>query len=108
VIATQSKVHAQVFHLAGLLRKDMQPLQLLPSSNSNSISSPTQQAALRRLQQRAEHAGVDAVAVIVNGDLQQWESMLRASLAAGMSLDKMPSTAQDQVGKVLLASALSM
>jgi hypothetical protein len=43
----------------------------------------------------------------VKGDLQQWESMVCASFAAGMSLDLQPSTAQDQVCKVLLASALS-
>jgi hypothetical protein len=44
----------------------------------------------------------------VNGDLQQWESMVCASFAAGMSLDLQPSTAQDQVCKLLLASALSL
>jgi hypothetical protein len=48
---------------------------------------------------------VDAFNVLVIGDLHQWESMVCASLAAGMSLDLQPSTAQDQVCKALLASA---
>lgn len=91
--------------MAGLLGRHMQPLQRLPGSSSTSISSAVQRAALWRLQQRAEHAGVDAFNVLVNGDLQQWESMVCASLAAGMSLDLQPSTAQDQVCKALLASA---
>jgi hypothetical protein len=78
----------------------MQPLQLLPgSSSSSSISNAVQRAALRRLQQRAQHAGSDAFNVLVNGDLQQWEFMVCASFAAGMSLDLQPSTAQDQVCK---------
>lgn len=97
----QNKVFARVFPVAGLLGRDMQPLQRLPGSSS-SISSAVLQAALRRTQQRAQHAGVDAFELIVNGDLQQWESMVCASFAKGMSLDLQPSTAQDQVCKVLL------
>jgi hypothetical protein len=72
--------------VAGLLGRHMQPLQRLPGSSSSSISSAVQQADLRRLQQRAEHAVVDAFDVLVNGDLQQWESMVCANMAAGMSL----------------------
>jgi hypothetical protein len=51
----------------------MQPFQVLPgnsSSSSNSSSSPEQHAALRRMQQRAQHAGVDAFDLLVNGDQQ--------------------------------------
>jgi hypothetical protein len=82
--------------MAGLLGKRLQPLQPLPGSSS--ISSAALCAALRRLKQRAQHAGVDAFDLIINGDLQQWESMVCASLAAGMSLELHPSTVQDQVG----------
>ena len=84
----------------------MQPLQRLPGSSS--ISSAVQQAALRRLQQRGGHAGVDVFELIVNSVLQQWESMVCTSFAAGMSLELNPSYVQDQVSKVLLASALSL
>jgi hypothetical protein len=105
VAAAQNRVSARVFPMAGLLGRRMQPLQLLPGSSS---ISAVQRAALRRLQQRAQHAGLDAFDVLVNGDLQQCESMVCASLAAGMSLDLQPSTAQDQVCKVLLALALSL
>jgi hypothetical protein len=88
----------------------LQPLQRLPGSSiSISSISAVQQAALRRLHQRAEHAeDLDAFEALVNGDLQLWESMGCTSFAAGMSLDLKPSTAQDQVCKVVLASALSL
>jgi hypothetical protein len=102
----QSKVSAILFSVAGLLGRQMQPLQHLPDSIN--ISSASQRAALQRLQQRAQHAGVHAFDIIVNGDLQQWESMICASLAAGMSLQLLPSTVQDQVCQVLLASAPSL
>jgi hypothetical protein len=98
VAAAHSKVSARVFPLAGLLGRQLQPLQRLPGSINSSISSAAQRAALRRLQHRAQQAGVDAFELIVNGDLQQWESMVCASLAAGMSLEVAPSSAQDQVG----------
>jgi uncharacterized protein YbjQ (UPF0145 family) len=104
VAVAQSKVFARVFSVAGLLGRQMQPLQHLPDAIS--ISSAAQRAALQRLQQRAQHAGAHAFDIIVNGDLQQWESMVCASLAAGMSLQLLPSTVQDQVCKVSLASAL--
>ena len=85
--------------MAGLLVRRLQPLQRLPGSSiSISISSAAQRAALRCLQQRAQHAGVHAFDIIVNGDLQQWESMVCASLAAGMSLELHPSSVKDQVG----------
>ena len=102
----QSKVSAILFSVAGLLGRQMQPLQHLPDSIN--ISSASQRAALQRLQQRAQHAGVHAFDIIVNGDLQQWESMICASLAAGTSLQLLPSTVQDQVCQVLLASAPSL
>jgi hypothetical protein len=106
VASAHIKVSARMFTLAGLLGKQMQPLQALPGSSS--MSSAVLQAALRRTQQRAQHAGVDALELIVNGDLQQWESVVCASFAKGTSMDLQPSTAQNQECKVwLLAYRLS-
>lgn len=73
--------------MAVLLGRRLQPLQRLPGSSSISISSAAQGVALRR----AQHAGVDAFYSLVNGDLQQWESMVCAGLAAGMSLEVGPA-----------------
>jgi hypothetical protein len=70
VAAAHSRVYLGVFAMAGLLGKRMQPFQVLPgNSSSNSSSSPEQHAALRRMQQRAQHAGVDAFDLLVNVDL---------------------------------------
>jgi hypothetical protein len=56
VSAAHNRVSARAFPVAGLLGRHMQPLQWLPGSSSS--RSAVQQAALQRLPQRAEHAGV--------------------------------------------------
>ena len=101
VAAAAARVGSSVFAIAAACGKEIQPASA-PTSTPSSIHSapvldPKGLEALKRLQQRAEHAETDFWALLWSADAAAWEECFKGSFAAGMSLHLEDSTAQYQV-----------
>lgn len=96
VAAAKAKASRAFFALGALLHCAATPLQPL-EGGSVALDSKTSRAALKRLAQRAVHANVDLLQLLLHGTAEHWEAVFRASLDAGMSVGLVPSTLQLQV-----------
>lgn len=95
VAAATLKVLAGAAAVAAVLQIPFQPIttQQLPSVRLDDEAK----AALRRLKARAERTGLNLFEQLLSGSVADWETMMVNSFRAGMSLELLDTTVQQQV-----------
>ena len=95
----EARALACIVALGKELGKDVEQVQ--PLSKHLPVFGPSEQAAIRRLVQRAALSKVDLWETLLVGTVEQVEAMFQLSFKAGFDRDVTAETAQSHVSELL-------
>jgi len=91
----EARALAGVVGVGRELGRDIEPVQ--PLTKRMPVFGPVEQAAIRRLVQRAALANVDLWETLLSGSVEQVEAMFENSFKAGFDKDVTADTSQSHV-----------
>ena len=93
----EARALAGVVGVGRALGMDIEPVQ--PLTKPIPVFGPVEQAAIRRLVQRAALANVDLWEILLSSSVEHVEAMFENSFKAGFDREVTPETSQSHVGK---------